>query len=103
LSFDQVYIQHNQPQDLSPNSHLTVDTIDQTQDAVNVLWIRRHYSRHAAWPTVIEIHENSLENPGVISTNSDQMNKNKRQILTNIYWTDHIQYRQLTPCAPQFA
>jgi len=32
------------------------------------------------------------------------MNENKRhKLLTNIYRTDDIQYRQLPPCVPQFA
>jgi len=30
-----------------------MDTIHQTQDVVKVHWVRRHYSRHAPWPTVI--------------------------------------------------
>jgi len=37
LSFDQVRIKHNQPQDLSPNSHPAIDTIHRTQDTVKVL------------------------------------------------------------------
>jgi len=33
-----------------------------------------------------EIHENSLEDPGVIDTQSDQMNKNEKQkMLTDVY------------------
>jgi len=48
-----VHIKHDQPQDLSPNSHLTIDTIHQTQDAVEVLWVCRRYSRYAAWSTFI--------------------------------------------------
>jgi len=32
---------------------VTIDTIHKTQDAVKVLWVCRHYSRHAAWPTVV--------------------------------------------------
>jgi len=33
-----------------------------------------------------EIRENSLEDPGVIHTKSDQMNKNeKHKLLTNVY------------------
>jgi len=33
-----------------------------------------------------EIHENSLEDLGVIDTKSDQMNKNEKQkLLTNVY------------------
>jgi len=48
-----MHTKHNQPQDLSPNSHVTVDTIHQTQDAVKVCWVCWHNSRHAAWPTVI--------------------------------------------------
>jgi len=36
-SFDQVNITHEQPQPLSADSHVTIDTIHQTQDAVNVL------------------------------------------------------------------
>jgi len=36
LSFDQVYFKHKQPQVLSPDSHATTDTIQQTQEAANV-------------------------------------------------------------------
>jgi len=33
-----------------------------------------------------EIHESSLEDPGVIDTESDQMNENEKQkLLTNVY------------------
>jgi len=33
-----------------------------------------------------EIHENSLVDPGVMDTKSDQMNKNeKHKVLTNVY------------------
>jgi len=39
LSFDQVHIKHDQPQDLSHDSHVTIDTINQTQDAANMLWV----------------------------------------------------------------
>jgi len=38
---------------LLPDSHVTIGTIQQTQDATNLLWVYRHTSRHAAWPTVI--------------------------------------------------
>jgi len=55
LSFDQVYIKHKQPQVVSPDSRATIDTIHQTQDSTTLLWVWRHYSRHAAWPTVIVI------------------------------------------------
>jgi len=48
-----VHIKHDQLQDISSNSHLTIDTIHQTQDAVIVIWVCQHYSRQAAWPTVI--------------------------------------------------
>jgi len=43
-----VHIKHNQPQVLSSDSHLTIDTIHQTQNAANVLGVWRHYSRHSA-------------------------------------------------------
>jgi len=42
LSFDQVHFKHNQTQILSPDSHVTINTIHQTQDAANVLWVWRH-------------------------------------------------------------
>jgi len=48
-----VHIKHDQPQVLSPDSHVAINTIDQTLDATNVLWTWRHYSRHAVWQTVI--------------------------------------------------
>ena len=53
LSYSYETTQYEQPQVLSPDSHVTFGTIQQTQDAVNVLWVYRHNSRHAAWPTVI--------------------------------------------------
>ena len=33
--------------------HVAIGTIQQTQDAASVLWVYRHNSWHAAWPTVI--------------------------------------------------
>jgi len=48
-----VHLKHDQAQDLYPSSHLTIDTLHQTQNAVKVLWVCQHHSRHAAWPTVI--------------------------------------------------
>ena len=100
LSFDQVHIKNNQPQDLSPNSHPTIDTIHQTQNAVKVLWVRVGMQLDQRR---IEVHENSLE-PWCYNTKSHYMNENKsHKLLTNIYQTDHIQYGQLTLWAPQFA
>jgi len=34
-------------------SHVTIGTIQQTQDAASVLWVYRHNNWHAAWPTDI--------------------------------------------------
>jgi len=39
LSFDQVQIKHDQSQVFSPDSHVTIGTMHQKQDAVNVLWV----------------------------------------------------------------
>jgi len=50
---DQVHFKHEQPQVLSMESHITIGTIQQTQDSANVLWLYRHNSWHAAWPAVI--------------------------------------------------
>jgi len=50
---DQVHFKHVQPQVLLIESHVAIGTIQQTQDAASVLWVYRHNSRHAAWPTVI--------------------------------------------------
>jgi len=50
---DQVHLKHEQPQVLLIVAHVTVGTIQQTQDAVSVLWVYRHNSWHAVWPTVI--------------------------------------------------
>jgi len=36
-SFEQMHFKHEQPIVLSPNSHVTIGTIQQTQDAANVL------------------------------------------------------------------
>jgi len=63
---------------LSPNSHVTIDTIRPI--------VCRTQSKCFEYVTLqsacgftnghIEIHENSLEYPGVIDTKSDEMNKN---------------------------
>jgi len=50
---DQVHLKHEQPQVLWMESNVTIGTIQQTQDAASVLWVYRHNSWHAAWPTVI--------------------------------------------------
>jgi len=68
-SFDQVHFKHKQSQVLSPDSHVTIGTIQQMQDAANVHWVCRHNSRHAAWPTVV-LRFTSLEDLGVINTSS---------------------------------
>jgi len=34
------------------HTHVTIDPIRQTHDAVKLLWVCRHYSRHAGWPVV---------------------------------------------------
>jgi len=50
---DQVHFKHEQPQVLLIESHVAISTIKQTQDAASVLWVCRHNSWQAAWPTVI--------------------------------------------------
>jgi len=52
LSFDQLHFKHEQSQVLSPDSHVTIGTIKQIQDAANVHWVHLHNSRHATWPMV---------------------------------------------------
>ena len=52
LSFDQVHFKHEQSQVLSPDSHVTIGTIQQMQGAANVHRAYWHNSRHAAWPTI---------------------------------------------------
>jgi len=34
-------------------SHITIGTMQQTQDAASALWVYRHNSCHATWPTVM--------------------------------------------------
>ena len=58
--------ENKQPQVLSPDSHATTDTIQQTTGS-SQRWVWRHNSRHAAWPTVIR----NSENPSVINAESD--------------------------------
>jgi len=36
-----VHFKHEQPQVLSPDSHVTIGTIQQTEEAANVLWVYR--------------------------------------------------------------
>jgi len=36
-------------------SHVTIGTIQQTQDAASVLWVYRHNSCHAARPVVLNL------------------------------------------------
>ena len=44
-SFYQVDFKHEQPQVLSPDLHVAIGTIHQTQEAANVLWAYRHNSQ----------------------------------------------------------
>jgi len=46
---DQVHFKHEQPQVLLLESHVKIGTIQQTQDAANVLWVHRHNSWHASY------------------------------------------------------
>jgi len=48
LSFHQVHFKHEHPQVLTPYSQVIIGTIQQTQEAANVLRVRRRDSRHAA-------------------------------------------------------
>jgi len=50
---DHVHIIHEHPQALLKESHITIGTIQQTQDIASVLLVYGHNSWHAAWPTVI--------------------------------------------------
>jgi len=52
---DQVHFKHEQSQIRLIESRVTIGTIQQTQDAASVLWVYRHKSWHATWPTVILI------------------------------------------------
>jgi len=45
---DQVHFKHEQRQVLLMESHITIGTIQQTQNAASVLWVYRHNSWHAA-------------------------------------------------------
>jgi len=56
-----------------PNSHITIDTIHQTQSKCFEYVYTTAGNGHS------EIHENWLEDPGIIDTKSDQMNKNEKQ------------------------
>jgi len=48
-----VHFKHEQSQVLLIESHVTIGTIQQTQDAASVLWVYRHNCWRAAWPTVL--------------------------------------------------
>jgi len=49
-------------------SHVTTGTIEQTQDAANVLWVYRHNRWHATWPTVVLIFRKDRWNTLALST-----------------------------------
>jgi len=51
-SFEQMHFKQEQPLVLSPNSHVQSVRCSKHR-TTNVLWLYRHNSRHAAWPTVI--------------------------------------------------
>jgi len=63
---------------LSPNSHVTIDTIHPIASRMQSKCFEYATLQSACGFTNghIEIHENSLEYPGVIDTKSDEMNKN---------------------------
>jgi len=48
-----VHFKPEQSQFLSPDLHVTIGTIQQTQEAAIVLWVYGHNSRHAPWPAVM--------------------------------------------------
>jgi len=107
----QEHFKHEQPQVLSADSLVTIRTIQQTQDAANVLWVGlyRHNSRHAAWPTIIlRYMENCFKDSGVITTKSECMNKTKfheyswHKFFMNIDWNDHIPAMYSMRSLPQF-
>jgi len=63
-----MHIKHEQPQVLSPDSHVTIGTIQQTHPTE--LWVWRHNCTHAAWPTDnTDIHGNPLEDTDITNTN----------------------------------
>jgi len=73
---------------------MTIDTIHQTQEAVKVLWVYLHYSRHAAWPTVILRFMKARWKTLALSTQNLikwMKTKNKNCWQMYIYRTDHIQ------------
>jgi len=50
---DQVHFKHNIHKFFFIESNVIIGTIQQTQEAANVLWVYRHNRWHAAWPTLI--------------------------------------------------
>jgi len=48
-----MHFKQEQQQVLLIESHVAIDTIQQTQDAASALWVYRHNRWHAAWPTVM--------------------------------------------------
>ena len=109
-SYAYVHIKHERPQVLSRDPHVTIDTIDQTQDAANVLRVLRHYSRHAAWSTVILIFMETRWKTLALSLRS-LIRWIKVNFINNYKvncWRIFIEliiHRQLSLCAPlaQFA
>ena len=80
---DQVHFKHERPHILSPDSHVTIGTIHQTQDAASVLWVYRHNSRHAARRPWRYCYESWM--------NKTKFHKQIRQkIFTKIYRNYHI-------------
>jgi len=63
---------------LSPNSHVTIDTLHPIVCRMQSKWFEYATLQSACGFTNghIEIHENSLEYPGVIDTKSNELNKN---------------------------
>jgi len=69
-----VHIKCEQPQVLSPDSHVTIDENQKIQ--TTELWVWRYYTRnlqlHKTLPVVnTDIHENPLKDPGVTNTKSE--------------------------------
>jgi len=92
----QAHFKQEQPQVLSADSHVTIGTIQQIQDAAKVLCVYRHNSRHAASPTVIlrfmEICWKTLALSPWNLIGSIKLNfmNNQDKFFMNVYWNDRI-------------
>jgi len=85
LSFDMAHFKHKQPQVLSPDSHATIGTIQETQDTTNVPWVWRHNSWHATWPTVVLRFMETRWKTLALSTRN-LIRWRKRDFMNNYSW-----------------